>query len=189
MSVTGSDILGLVRRYPYGVVCVIVTLACAAGIWYLRGENEAIHAVAQEKQRDGEKILALLVTGSTQRQELDRVREATRRIEENLLIETNLAENLWYFYKLEEQTRVRLPELHQLSSPPGDRQPLYKRIPYSLRVVGTHEQVAAFLQALETGPRLVNITAFTLARRGVEPGNASSGALSLDLNIELLGKR
>lgn len=189
MSVSGTHVLDLVRRYPYCVACVAVTLACAAGIWYLRGQNEAIHTVALEKQREGEKMLALLVTGSTQRQELEFVREATRRIEENLLIETNLAENLWYFYKLEEQTRVRLPELHQLSSPPGDRQPLFKRIPYSLRVVGTHDQVAAFLQALETGPRLVNITAFTLVRRGAEVGNAPAGSLSLDLNIELLGKR
>ena len=129
-------------------------------------------------------MLALLVGGSTQRAELEVVRETTRRIEENLVVEANLAENLWYFYKLEEQTKARLPELHQLSSPTTDKSPLYRRVPYSLRIAGSYEQVAAFLLALETGPRLVKITGFNYAR-----AEAVGSAMALDLNVELLGKK
>ena len=129
-------------------------------------------------------MLALLVGGSTQRAELETVRDATHRIEENLVVESNRAANLWYFYKLEEQTKARLPELHQINSPTTDKSPLYRRVPYTLRVTGLHEQVGTFLQGLETGPRLVKITGFNYAR--TDPTGAT---LALDLSIELLGKK
>ncbi|MSU66365.1 MAG: hypothetical protein EXS38_09755 [Opitutus sp.] len=129
-------------------------------------------------------MLSLLVGGSTQRQELAAAHEIARRLDENLVVEENLAENLWYFYRLEEQTKARLPELHQLSSSPTDASPLFKRVPYTLRATGNYEQVASFLLALETGPRLVNITSFNFARTG-----ANRAGLALELSIELLGKK
>lgn len=129
-------------------------------------------------------MLALLVGGSTQKQELEAVRAAIRRIEDNLVVEANLAENLLYFYKLEEQTKAKLPELHQLSSPNLDKSPIYRRVPYTLRVSGGFEQVSAFLLALETGPRLVKIITCGFARTDVSGSN-----IVLDLNLEVLGKR
>ncbi|MDO8541677.1 MAG: type 4a pilus biogenesis protein PilO [Opitutaceae bacterium] len=184
MSDEPQSFLKLLRRYPYGAVCVVLALALGATAWFLSGWIEELKVTHQEKVREGEAMLALLVGGSVQRQELAAAREITHRIEENLVVESNLAENTWYFFKLEEQTKARLPELHQLSSPITDKSPLFKRIPYTLRVVGTHEQVASFMRALETGPRLVNITSFSLGK--VDPSGAQ---LSLDLTLELLGKK
>jgi hypothetical protein len=76
----------------------------------------------------------------------------TRRIEDNLVVEDNLAENLWYFYKIEEQTKAHMLELRPLNTIISDSKALYRRIPFSLRVTGTYEQTAAFLYAIETGP-------------------------------------
>ena len=174
----------LVRRWPWCVGCLVVCVASAAGAWFVRSEITALHATHAERTREGEAMLATLVSGSTQRAELEAVRDATRRIDENLVVETNLAENLWYFYKLEEQTKARLPELHQLNSPSTDKSPLYRRVPYTLRITGTYWQVASFLLALETGPRLVKITHFSYAR-----ADASGSAMTLDLGLELLGKK
>ncbi len=174
----------IIRRYPYGTACLVLSIALGVAAWWLGGQIDDLRIVHQERSREGEAMLATLVGGTVQRQELANVREYVRRIEDNLLIETNLAENTWYFFKLEEQTRARLPELHQLSSPPSERQPLFKRIPYTLRVTGTHEQVTSFLLALETGPRLVKITSFSFSRR-----DASGDNLALDLSLELLGKK
>ena len=131
-------------------------------------------------------MLTLLVGGSTQRQELAAVREAARRIEDNLIIEANLADNNWYFYKFEEQTKARLLELHPQSSPTTDDEARYKRIPYTLRVSGSYEQVASYLLALETGPRLANLTSFAISRRDK---GTDSNSLMLELGLELLGKK
>ncbi len=179
-----ATLMSGLRRWPICIVCVVVTIASAVGWWLLRDRITELHTVHAQRTKEGEAMLALLVGGSTQRAELEAVREATRRIEENLVVEANLAENLWYFYKLEEQTKARLPELHQLSSPTTDKSPLYRRVPYSLRIAGGYDQVAAFLLALETGPRLVKITNFNFAR--AEP---TGSAMALDLSVELLGKR
>jgi Tfp pilus assembly protein PilO len=179
-----SSVVPLIRRWPYCAACLVVTLLAAVGAWFVRAEIAALQAAHAERARDGEAMLATLVSGSTQRAELEAVREATRRIEENLVVEANLAENLWYFYKLEEQTKARLPELHQLNSPSTDKSPLYRRVPYTLRVTGTYWQVASFLLALETGPRLVKITSFNYAR-----ADATGSAMTLDLGLELLGKK
>jgi hypothetical protein len=176
-----DQLLGLFRRFPFSAACVVVTLLSALAAWYLSGENENLEIVRRDRAKEGEATLSLLVGGSTQRQELDFVRGIARRIEDNLVIESNLAENAFYFYKFEEQTRVRLPELHPLNSPGTDPSPLFRRVPYTLRVSGTYEQVAAFLFALETGPRLANITSFNFGRR--------PEGISLDLSVELLGKK
>ena len=175
--------MALLRRYPYCAFCTILTLVLAGTSFYLWGKIQDFEVVRQERAKEGEAMLALLVGGSTQRQELASAREAARRIEDNLLIEANLSDNYWYFFKLEEQTKARL-EVHQLSSPQNDTSTLYKRIPFTLRVIGNYDQVAAFVLALETGPRLVNITNFSMARRDPQ-GNS----LAVDLAIELLGKK
>jgi Tfp pilus assembly protein PilO len=184
MNPLPARIVAILRRYPYGVACGVLTLAAGLGAWYFSSQNEELDLVRQERGKEYDAMLALLVGGSTQRQELAGAREATRRIEENLVIESNLAENAFYFYKFEEQTKARLPELHPLSSPTASTSPLYRRVPYTLRVTGTFEQVTAFLQAIETGPRLANITAFGFTRR-----DPTGGEIALDLSLELLGKK
>jgi hypothetical protein len=175
--------VALIRRYPFAATCIFLILASGAGAYFLWDDIDRQETARIERAKEGEAMLELLVGGSTQRQELDAVREITRRIDDNLIIEANLADNNWYFYKIEEQTKTRLLELHPQSSPTTDGTNLYRRVPYSLRVSGTYEQVSAYLLALETGPRLANITAFGFTRRD------QSGGVVLDLTLELLGKK
>jgi Tfp pilus assembly protein PilO len=181
MSDASSQFSLLLRRYPLCAVCAALTILAGGAAYYLRGQNAELELAQKDRAKEGEAMLDLLVGGTAQRQELAHVQEIAKRIEDNLVMEDNLAENLGYFYKLEEQTRVRLTELNPLSSPPGDTAPLFKRIPYTLNATGTYEQVAAFLLALETGPRLINITSFNYAR--------TATGLSLELSLELLGKK
>jgi Tfp pilus assembly protein PilO len=175
----------LIRRYPYCAVCSVLIVIFAATAWFFAGQNEEFEVSRQDRAKEGEAMLTLLVGGSTQRQELAAVREAARRIEENLVIESNLPENAFYFYKFEEQSKAHLAELHPVSSPATDSSELFRRVPYTLRVTGTYEQVLNFLSAIESGPRLANITAFAFSRREA----TGSGGVSLDLSLELLGKK
>jgi Tfp pilus assembly protein PilO len=200
MSLTTADLTALAKRYPYCVACAILTLVLGGVAYFLWDQIDALEAQHQDRSKEGEAMLTQLVGGSTQRTELADVRDAAHRIEANLAVESELPENNRYFYKFEEQTKSHLLELHQLNSPALDSNPLYKRIPYTARVSGTYEQVAAFLLALETGPRLVNITSFSLARasgagprggsgRDPAPTEAGASGVVLDLTLELLGKK
>ncbi len=184
MSASVGDILDFVRRWPYCVACGALTVVLGAGSWYLHAESTRLEIVLRDRGKEGEAMLSQLIGGSTLRQELAEAKAVGKRIDENLVVEANLAENSGYFYQIEEQTKAHLPDFHQVSSPNTDKSTLFRRVPYGLRVTGTYEQVVSFLLALETGPRLVKITTFTLAR--LDPAGRT---VSLDLNIELLGKK
>ena len=176
--------IALIRRFPFSATCVFLILGSGVGAYFLWDDIDVQEVARQDRAKEGESMLELLVGGSTQRQELDAVREATRRIEDNLVIEANLADNSWYFYRIEEQTKSHLLELHPQSSPTMDGATLYRRVPYTLRVSGTYEQVASYLLALETGPRLANITSFGFSRR-----DKDTTGVVLELTLELLGKK
>ena len=184
MSYLTAILSALVRRHPFPVLCTVLILGLSAGAWTMHEKVAGLKSILGDRTKKGEVMLAGLVTGRAYREELEVVREAGRRIDENLLVESNLAENLWYFYKLEENTRARLPELHQMSAPMLKSSPLFKRVPYSLRAVGTFEELSKFLAALETGPRLASITAFNYARR-----DSRDQTFVLDLNLDLLAKK
>lgn len=196
-----ESLLVLMRRYPWCVVCAIVTLLCGGATWYLLSDLDGLAEPYARSEKDYKDMLDLTKGGLTQRQELETVTAATRRIYENLVLD-ELADNYQYFYKFEEQAKAHLVELHQLNSPSTDTSPLFRRVPYTLRVTGTYEQVAAFLLALETGPRLAKITTFTISRSagagkdtgsrggGDGPADASApSAVVLDLALEMLGKK
>ena len=186
MSPQLNAFLARLRRYPFAATCILLLIGSGAGAYVLWDDIDVQDANRQDRAKEGEAMLKLLVGGSTQRQELATVREAARRIEDNLIIEANLADNNWYFYKYEEQTKARLLELHPQSSPTTDESTHYKRIPYTLRISGSYEQVASYLLALETGPRLANLTSFSISRRDK---GTDSNSLMLELGLELLGKK
>lgn len=180
-----TPLLVILRKHPFCVVSTLLTVILAVASWFLWGKVSELEALHQVRSQEGENMMATLVSGPPLRQELASVREYTRRIESNLVIEDNLAENLWYFYKLEEQTKARLPELRQLNASLPESGALYKRVPYSLKVTGTYAQVSTFLHALETGPRLAHISSYSFRRRDA----AGAALIALDLSVELLGKK
>ena len=180
-----ANLGNFVRRWPYSVTCAVIALLAAGGSAYWQFFK--VKQLEESLTRRSEEYVVMFtkqVGGKKLEQELADLRVRTKQIEDNLVVESNLAVNLWYFYNLEEQSKAQLPELHQVSSPASDKSAYFRRVPYGLRVLGTYEQVAAFLFSLETGPRLVKITSFNLAR-----ADAAGQTVTLDLNVELLGKK
>jgi Tfp pilus assembly protein PilO len=176
--------IATVRRHPLSALCAVVCIICAAISFYISGNMKWLELEHKQATQDGELAVASMISGPSVRQELSASREVTRRIEDNLVIEDNLAENLWYFYKIEQATKVHMAELKPLNSLISDTKAYYKRVPFSIRVTGTYEQTAAFLYAIETGPRLSYVTSLTFRR--IEPGSTN---VLLDMNVELLGKK
>ena len=170
--------------HRFATVCVILSVLCAAATAYLWNDVGELDDLRGQREQEGEAALQKLVTGPPLRQELDFVRETTLRIEQNLVVEDNLAENLWYFYKIEEQSKARLRELRQLTSSQPDSDARYRKIPYSIEVVGTYSQVSTFLRAIESGPHLATISSLSLKRR--DPGGIM---LSMNLGLDLLGRK
>jgi Tfp pilus assembly protein PilO len=176
--------IAVARRNPLSVLCASVCIICGLICWYIHGNMKWLDLEHKQLAQEGELAVASLISGPSVRQELAASREVTRRIDDNLVVEDNLAENLWYFYKIEQQTKVHILEMRPLNALLSDSRSLFKRIPFSIRASGTYEQTAGFLHAIETGPRLANVTSLNYRRS--EPGSLS---VILDMNVELLGKK
>lgn len=191
------------RRFLFGAVSIVgavVFLIAAGYLWY---ERDALENRLRERTEEGQAMLATVMAGPILREELANVRQATRRIDDNLVIETNLSENLWYFYKFEERTKTHIEDLHQLNIPALDNDSPYKLVSYSLRATGTFTQVMAFLQNVEAGPRLIILRSFNIARNtpatpapdplGFEATPAAKAALkeavTLELTLDMLAQK
>jgi hypothetical protein len=174
------------RRHPLSAVCAGICAVCFLCCWYIYSNMKWLELEHKQITQDGDLAMASMISGPSVRQERLAALECTRRIEENLVVEENLAENLWYFYKIEQQTKVRILELRPENAIISNSRSLYKRIPFSIRAIGTYEQTAAFLYALETGPRLTYIPLLTYRRVELE---TASPLVILEMNVQMLGKK
>jgi len=131
--------LAIARRHPLSALCAGICVTCGIICWYIYGNMKWLDLEHKQLNQDTELALSSLISGPSVKQELSASREVTRRIEDNLVIEDNLAENLWYFYKIEQQTKAHLAELRPLNSLVSDSKAYYKRVPFSIRLTGTYE--------------------------------------------------
>jgi Tfp pilus assembly protein PilO len=185
MSLFDSDQLRQVlRRYLFCAVCSGLSLILAAALWVLRQNVRTLEKDNRETSQEFVAMLSTLKAGPLVRQELARAEETVQRIEGNLVIEKNLAENLWYFYKLHPDSKEILASLRPLNPQPSTDGSDYKLIPFSLQLAGTFEQVASYLLELESGPRLAQVTAFRFRR--IKLG---APELAVTVEVRLLGKK
>ncbi len=177
-----QQFLNAIRRAPFLFFCVTAFLLLSTCNYFLWQRQQLISATHEEVRRSGEKMFSALSTQSRIVGELATVEEALKQIDQNLIVETDLAENYGYFYGLETLSRVRITQLNQLSSQPVDDGNPYKSIPFTLRVTGSYAQLMSFLRELESGPRQLRIKTFDFGR-----GDGKTNSLALGLTVELLG--
>jgi Tfp pilus assembly protein PilO len=176
--------IATLRRHPLSALCATICVLCIIACSYISSNMKWLELEHKQVLQDSDLDLASMISGPSVRQERLAALEVTHRIEDNLVVEDNLAENLWYFYKVEQQTKAHIAELRPLNSLISDSKAYYRRVPFTVRVTGNYEQTGAFLYAIETGPRLSNIT--YLSYRRADPGSMQ---VILEFNVELLGKK
>ena len=177
-----QQFLRLVRRNPIVVASFVLVVCLGPADYFLWRRNADLtrhHDRVLQELLDAQ----LALSGHNRLvAQLATVEQAAKRIEDNLVVESDLAGNSDYFYQLEKTSGVRLSDLNQLNSQPaGDDNP-YRAIPFSLRLSGSYPQLIAYLHGLEEGPRLLRIRRYSFAR-GITDGDN----LALDLTVEMLG--
>jgi len=179
-----SQLYALFRRNLFGTICSIISFLLIVGLWILHIDIKTREIENRELTAEGSTMDSTLVTGPLIRQELARAQDIVQRFESNLVIEKNLADNLWYFYKIHPDSKDILANLRALNPDGASDDSDYKLIPFSLELRGSYAQVASYLLQIETGPRLavVNTWNFRRQRQG-EP------ALVLNLEIRVLGRK
>jgi len=181
MSLAFQQFIDLIRRYPLVTACITVLLVLGGANYYFFHQRSELARQQDDARIIGEKQLPVLASQPRLAAQNNTVVEAVDLIERNLVVESDLTQNLEYFWSLEKNTRVRLDQLNQLNGSIVQGNP-FKAVPFSMRVNGSYAQVLAFIRALETGPRLARIDHYEFTR-----GEAKTGAIALDVTVELLG--
>ena len=172
----------LAQRFPFCAACILLSVALAAASLFLRGDLGEFENLQQARAREGERMLGFIARGAQLRSEAAIIRAAAQRITENLVVEKNIPENFWYFYKIEQETQTKLTELQQRPAfvPDTGTPTAYKRVPYSLRITGGFRPVVAYLQKIETGSRFGRLNSFVLQRQDAAGANV---LLVVDLDL------
>jgi len=178
-----AEIGRLIRRYPFGATCILLSLVLAGANIWLRLNLRDLTALQQDTAHEGARMLTMIAHGPQMRAELGTVHAATQRITENLVVEKNIPDNYGYFFRIEQDTRANITELQQRPAivPDSGASTTYKRVPFSLQLNGSFPAIIDALQRLEFGPRLGRIDGFQMQR--IDP---RTGDVALQVDYELL---
>ncbi len=179
------QILGLAREYKFVTACAVIILLAGGTSYFFYTALVRLERQQALARDEGMAVLKTLASANSLRSDRAYIEEALKDIDGNLVTEDNLADNVGYFYKIEEQTRAHITDLRpQPSSPaPANSENRYKLVPVSFSVTGSFAQVVAFVHQVEHGPRLMKITGFSVRRR-----QPTSNTITMDLNLEMLGR-
>jgi Tfp pilus assembly protein PilO len=183
MSVFFQRFWDLIRRYPLVSSCVAVMMLLGAANYYFFDQRALLASQHDDARVYGERMMTVLAGHTRLTAQVGTTQEAVELIERNLIVESDLAENLGYFYKLETASRARIAQISQLNAQTLSGNP-FKAVPFSVRVTGSYPQIIGFIRALETGPRLARIREYEFTR-----SDAKAGTLAMDLTVELLASK
>lgn len=175
-----QQLLALAKEHVFVTSCLIVILVAGNISLYVNQLNSELEIIQSRMRTEGDAMNRTIAAATTLRGDHQTIEAALKEIEGSLVTEDNLAENLGYFYIIEDQTQAHIGELHQNTSPSSEGDGKYKTVPVSLTVKGSYAQAFDFLYKVETGSRLIKISSFTV-HRSQPTGDVVTLALELNM--------
>lgn len=183
MSITGKSIVSYSKKHPVGVASLALCVALLGLLYYRSSAASELQVRLDDVTAVGERLKANISNSAQLNNQLKLVDEAVASISERTVRPDELAQNLQYFYKLENDTHVELIELRQLSPvyPPGQNnpRPMFISQPFSVGVAGSFSSVMKFLRSLENGEHFCRVNSASFRPAGAD-------RVTLSLAIELL---
>lgn len=180
MSLRLRQLLALAKEHLFVTVCLIIILVSANLSIYINGQNSVLERKQANLRSEGEAANRTINAANILRNDASLIESALKEIDASLVAEDNLAENLGYFYIIEDQTQVRIGELRQNIPAANDTDGKYRTIPVTVTVKGTYTQAFDFLHKVETGSRLIKISSFTI-HRSQPTGDVVTLAMELNM--------
>lgn len=184
---SNQELIALIKKNAVFVVCLLVGIGIAV-TWYLRSDllPDAEKQLA-DKSKQGELIQANIDDSHQLKDQYAAIVDANQAISNRMIHLGQLAENLQYFYRLENETGAKLtgdPRPLPLATPTKNApKTTYTPMGFNIVFQGTYPQLLDLLRRLENGEHYCRVIACNLRPFG----EARSSALTMQLSIELLG--
>lgn len=194
---TTADLVALLKKHPLAVACAIISVMCGAAFYFRMDVIDTARDEFERADREAKAVSLNARMASGLPEATGEMREAGKQFDARLMQAQQLANNLQVFYRLENDTGVKLIDLRQLPLPApkaGAARGPYTPIPFNLSVQGDYAQVHNFLHRLETGPHFARFTQVSVTKRAAVADTTASGAkavpaggISANINLEMLG--
>lgn len=185
---TAADLIALAKKHPVGTVCLLVTIACGAALYFRSGQVAASQAEYEARSAESAKMINNVTNAPGLDAQLEEITALAKELDGRLVRAGQLAVNLQYFYKLEADNGVKLLDVRQNALPRAPRGPktIFTPVPYSLSVQGTYDELVKFLTQVEHGRHFCRINSLVLTKAGGVGPNAGQ-ELNLSITLDLLG--
>ncbi len=177
-----SVLIDKAKERPIVFVCAVLSLILVVAVFVRSGELSDARTSLESASREGTRINDNIKNSLNIGEHLDSIRAITHDVDDRLVRPSELARNLQYFYRLEDETGVRIASLDQRAAAGGDS--VYLRVPYEMAVEGDFVNLVTFIHAVENGRHFARIRNFEIIRAR----QTESTLLSMAINLELLGR-
>lgn len=184
---TGADLVATLKKQPIGTACGIVCILCGVAL-YIRGDKIAENKQRfDEKSAEAQKIAANVRNGANLPQQVATMQDAAKQLDSRLVRASQLAINQQYFYRLENETGVKLMEVRpgNIARSNAQKATAYSPVPFAVSIQGNFKQVFDFLQRLEKGRHFCRFASISFSKGG--SGQDSTELLTVNMSLELLG--
>lgn len=179
MSLTTQSISAAVKKYPLLFVASIVVIGLLVVRYSRDGAAEAQQEELDRHAADARQQHANIVNTSLLHDQLSFLIQANSAVRERSLVVGGLAQNLQYFYRLENEVGIKYLDLRPGTKAPSVKGASYVPLNYIVNVQGDYSQVMTFLRHLERGAYFCRINSAVMGSGG--------GFVTLNLNIDFLG--
>lgn len=189
---TAADITALLKKHPIGAICVVLSLACGALLYFRADAVAAAQAEYEEKAAEAAKMSDNVKASPGLDEQVAEIQQLGKELDGRLVKVGQLAVNLQYFYKLEADHGVKLLDVRQNTparSTRGAGNTGFTPVPFTVSAQGSYAQLVKFLGALQNGRHLCRITSASFSRSGGGTSDTTAEQpMNLSLNLELLGQ-
>lgn len=187
---TGADLLALVKKHPVAFACAVLCLLCGVAFYFRMDAIDEARTAFEAKDKEAKAIAqnARHTTGLAE--QVAEMQAAGKQIESRLVHASELANNLQFLYRLENETGVKLIDARQNPIPAPKQnapKPLYVPVSFSVTLQGNFTQIWSFLRRIETGPHFARFERLSLSKLTAAGKDAAPDLMNAVFTVELLG--
>lgn len=176
-----TDVTGLLKQNPLRVVCGVLALLSAVGVYFVNAKIADTISVVEQRAVEGGRLAENIKNATLLPEQLEAVVSANKKIQSRLVHAGQLATNLQYFYRLETESGVELVDLRQTTS--GQTAKPNAGVGFSISVKGDYAALLGCLRRLENGPHFCRVLSASIGA-----ATDRSAPLTLSLSLELFGQ-
>jgi len=182
---TSEEQIALIKKNPIGVGCGVLSLLLVAGLYFRSAAIPAAEEEFAQKVAEAERLATNIKYADKLKEHLDALVAANKVIDAQIIRASQVGTNTQYFYKLENDTGVKLVDFRPLvgAAPAKGAKSAFTPVAFNVSAQGSLPQILDFLRLLEGGTRYSRVltasVSGTVTNRKVP--------LTLSLTVELLG--